>query len=400
MARKPIMNKPETTKIDNVPTDDFSKDMMSEINKSLGEREVWNFESTEDTTIKRYIPTGCKQLDYLISNKKNGGYPEGKIIEIFGPPSIGKSLLGYQAIKSAQKMGGIGVLIDTEQATLPEYLEELGIDTRNRFVFSPQKCIEKIFGLIELIIKSATNKKTDAPIVLVWDSIAASASKAELECDYEKLTIGASARALSAGMKKIVDVVGKHNITLLLLNQTRTKIGVIYGDPEESTGGAAIKYYASVRIKLSGGSSIYQDENKKELGVIGNNVIATTIKNKVASPRRKCNFDLIFGQGSYENDQLFDSMRQKGVATSGDKQITLEGTGAWKTIRITDLKTNQVLSEDKFRKDDFISDILENPKYVELLSILMDEALIKTRNDDVNQEEEKEEEGETENGQS
>jgi recombination protein RecA len=356
--------------------DAFSKDLIKEINKSFGSNEMMDFSDNKFEEAKRYIPSGCTALDYLMSNRRDGGYPEGRIIEIYGPPSIGKSLLGYQAIRSAQRMGGIGILIDTEYATFAPYLEELGVNTKKQFGFSSQKQVEKIFSLIDqTIVKAATNENFKGPIVIVWDSVAASASKKELEGDYEQITIGELARALSKGLKRIVDVVGKHNITLILLNQTRTKIGVMYGDPEDSCGGNALKFFASIRVKLSGGRGIFEDEAKKDVR-IGNGVIATTVKNKMAPPGRRCEFDLIFGQGSYENDQLFDAMREAGTVIVGDRKVLLEGTGAWKTITLSDVKTGEILKEEKFYKADFTDKILNNPEYREFNFALMDKAFI------------------------
>ena len=377
----------EETKIEEVEENtDFSKDLIKNINSSLGEREVYNFSSPdEDANIKGWISTGSKQLDYIISNKRNGGIPQSRITEIFGPPSIGKSMLSYQLIKSVQKMGGIGILIDTEYAVLPSYLEDIGINTKHNFVFSQQKCIEKIFNLIDMVITHTANKNKDIPILIALDSVAASASKAELEADLEKSIIGESARAYSRGLKKIVEVIGKYNVSLVLLNQTRTKIGVMYGDPEESCSGNAIKYYSSVRVKLSGGSAIYENEAKKD-NIIGNKVIATTIKNKVSPPKRKCEFDILFGQGLEENEYIFDAMRQKGVARLDNKKIILEGGGSWKYFKVIDESTGELLVDETFYKVDFTNKILNKPEYKQYVDALMDETFIKTNNKDKEEE--------------
>lgn len=376
MAKKKNEEK-EIVQVDDA--DSFSKDIIKEINKSYGSgAEVYDFSDEKFEEVSRWISTGCKSLDYLISNRRDGGYPEGKVIEIYGPSAIGKSLLGYQAIKSAQEMGGIGVLIDTEYATYPPYLEELGVNTKDRFIFSSQKCVEKIFDLIDKIIVSAANKARGRPVVIVWDSIAASASKKELEGDYEQVTIGELARALGKGMKRIIEPVAASKVTLLLLNQTRTKIGVMYGDPEDSCGGQAMKYYPSLRIKLSGGRGIFEDE-KKEVR-IGNGVIATIVKSRVSPPNRKCEFELIFGQGTRENDQLFDAMREVGTVTVDNEKAVLEGVGAWKTFTLSSAKTGEVFKEIKFYKYEFTDKVLSIPEFNKHCLALMDAALIRINN--------------------
>ncbi len=357
-------------------TDDaesFSKELIKDICKTYGTKEVYDFSDEKFEDVSRWIPSGCTSLDYLIANKRGGGYPEGKVIEIFGPSGIGKSLLGYQAIRSAQQMGGI----DTEYATYPPYLEELGVNTRDNFVFSPQKCTEKVLDLIDKIITRTVTLAKGRPVVIVWDSVAASVPKKVLEGEYEQTTIGMLARALSQGLPRIIQPVAEARVTLILLNQTRTKIGVMYGDPEDSCGGAAMKYYPSLRVKLSGGRGIFEDEAKKE-NRIGNGVIATIVKSRVAKPNRKCEFDLIFGLGSYENDQLFDEMRQKGTVHFEDKKIVLEGTGAWKTWTVSNKTTGEILHEEKFYKHEFTTRILKNPEYKNYIDALLDAAFIKT----------------------
>ena len=211
---------------------DFSAELIKQINKEAGSKIAFNL-GTDDapTNVKRWISTGSKQLDYIISNRHGGGIAEGRIIEIQGPTSLGKSHIAYEICKSTQQMGGIAVYIDTENATSVENLENIGIDIRRRFVFIQETCIEEIFKIIESTIEKARNLKADVPVTVIWDSVAASAPKAEIEGDYDQNTIGLAARVLSKGFRKITHVIGDKNVCLVLLNQQRVKIGVMYGDP-------------------------------------------------------------------------------------------------------------------------------------------------------------------------
>lgn len=216
----------------NIPDDDFSADLIKQVNKEAGMRKAFNLGTDEaPTTVKRWISTGSRQLDYIISNRRNGGLPEGRIIEIQGPTSIGKSHLTYEVAKATQRMGGIVVYIDTENATSVENLESVGVDVRKRFVFIQETCIEEIFKVIESTIEKARNLKADVPVTVIWDSVAASAPKAEIDGEYDQNTIGLAARVLSKGFRKITHVIGDKNVCLLLVNQQRQKIGVLYGDP-------------------------------------------------------------------------------------------------------------------------------------------------------------------------
>jgi len=210
----------------------FTDDLIKSLNKEFSQRVAYNLSVDEAPTIvKRWVSTGCVQLDYIIANKKGGGLPEGRIIEIFGPPSNGKSHIALQVCKSTQKMGGIVVYIDTENATSIENLASMGIDVSKRFVYVESSCTEEVFSIIESTVIKAKQLKKDVPITVVWDSIAATSPKAEIEGDYDQQTIGLQARVLSKGFRKITGVIGDNNVTLLCLNQTRLKIGVMHGDP-------------------------------------------------------------------------------------------------------------------------------------------------------------------------
>jgi recombination protein RecA len=224
--------KPPTTQTKN-ESKDFSDALISGLNKEFGGMVAYNLGSSGSdapTIIKQWIPTGSKQLDIIIKNAMGGGLPGGRVIEVQGPPSIGKSHLAFECCKSVQKMGGIVVYIDTENATSLDNLRSIGINPSKQFVFIQENCIEKIFSICESVIKRSREIDASIPVFIVWDSVAQSSPKAELEGDYEQQTIGLAARVLSKGMRKIVDLIGDKLITLLLVNQQRQKIGVMYGD--------------------------------------------------------------------------------------------------------------------------------------------------------------------------
>ena len=355
---------------------DFTVDLIKSLNKEHGSKIAYNLSIDQSpTNIKRWIPTGSIQLDYLVANRSNGGIPEGRIIEIFGPPSIGKSHIAIQLARSVQEMGGIAVYIDTENATSIENLRHLGVDVSKRFVFVETACTEEVFKIAENTIKKTKAISRDVPVLIVWDSVAASTPKDELLGDYDKNSIGLQARAISKGMRKITQVIGAENVTFVCLNQTRTKIGVLYGDPTTTPGGMAIPFHASVRIKLGAGSKL----KNKAGDIIGINVSAKTIKNKVSPPFRTCNFEIHFGVGIKEHEQLFDTLRRAGSFIKGDIETTIGGTGSWKTLTVVNTKTGEEIIGKKFYKAEF-DQILANDEYRSYLDDFIENVMVKEFN--------------------
>jgi recombination protein RecA len=361
----------------NKDSDDFTSDLIKQLNKEHGSKVAYNLEDDESPThIKRWISTGCKQLDYIISNRPNGGLPEGRIVEIFGPPSIGKSHIAIQIARTTQSMGGIVVYIDTENATSVENLGNLGVDISKRFVYVDTHMTEEVLSIAESTILKARAMEKDVPITIIWDSVAASSPKAELDGTYEQNSIGLQARAISKGMRKITGVIGQTNALFVILNQIRTKIGVMYGDPTTTPGGKAIPFHSSVRIKLGAGQHI-QNKDKE---VIGINVSAKTIKNKVAPPFRTANFEIHFGKGVYEHEQVFDLLRKHGSETVDGKEIEVSGSGAWKNLTVTDVSTGEIIVEKKFYKADFGS-VWKDPQHESYIESLLERCLVKTLQD-------------------
>ena len=356
--------------------DDMMKDLISSINKEFGTRIAFNLsEMDAPTVVKRWIDTGSVQLNYAIRNALGGGYPEGRIIEISGPPSCGKSHLAYHAAAVTQAMGGLVVYIDTENATPVQKLADMGIDVRRRFVYCDSHMTEEVFSIIESTITKAKQVlEKNIPILVVWDSVAATSPKTELDGEYEDNTIGLQARVISKGMRKITGVIGQNNVTLLCLNQIREKIGVMYGDPTTTPGGKAIPFHASVRISLGSGNPV----KDKAGNVIGIHTTVTIKKNKVAAPFRKCEFDIIFGKGIVEDEYLFDEVRShckenKGVIRDNLK-INISGEGAWKELVVNDEKTGEVIVEKKFYKAEF-GNVMRDDKYRKYVMMAIDSAL-------------------------
>ena len=352
---------------------DFTADLIKALNKESGMRVAYNLSVDESPThVNRWISTGSKLLDYICSNRPNGGLPEGRIVEIFGPPSIGKSHIATQIARTTQSMGGIVVYIDTENATSVENLGMLGVDVSKRFVYVDTHCTEEVLSIAESTIMKAKAMDKNIPVTIVWDSVAASSPKAELLGDYDKESIGLQARAISKGMRKITGVIANQNVLFVILNQIRTKIGVMYGDPDTTPGGKAIPFHASPRIKLGAGQQIKDGED-----VIGIHVSAKTIKNKVAPPFRKINFEIHFGVGIKEHEQVFDLLRKHGPEIIDGKEISLSGTGAWKTLAVTNIDTGEVIVEKKFHKPKF-EEIMLNKEYCVYIDKLLERALVKT----------------------
>lgn len=361
--------------------EDFTKELISQLNKEAGEKVAYNLDSQDSpVNVKRWIPFGVKQLDYIISNRSPGGAPEGRIIEIQGPPSIGKTHLAYELVKQAQRMGGIGVYFDSEFATSLEDLIERGLHP-TRTVLITEQCMETVFERTESTILKTRTMKKDVPVVIVWDSIAAMVPKAELEATYEQNTIGLAARTISKGLRKMAGVIANKNVLLVVINQQRTKIGVMYGDPTTTPGGAAMNYYASCRIKLSAGQPIKKTVEGKEI-VIGINVTAKTIKNKVARPFREVDFEIHFGKGLVEYEQVFDYLREwcdrhkDSPFVHNGKRISISGTAAWKNFTVSDNSTGEIERDIKFYKSDFGSKVLYNPEVADYIGALMDGAYI------------------------
>jgi len=373
MAREKKLIQPETSH----DLNDFSEDLIKSLNQEVRMRIAYNLRPDESPThVKRWLSTGSKLVDYAIANKKNGGVPEGRIVEISGMPATGKSHIAFAISRTVQQLGGLVVYIDTENATPVEKLDRMGIDVNRRFVYCDTHCTEEVFKILEsTIINAKKVVAKDVPILVVWDSVAATSPKAELDGEYDQDTIGLQARVISKGLRKATGVIGQNNVTFLVLNQLRSKVGgMIFGDPFVTPGGMAIPFHASVRVRLTSGSPIKDNETGAVFGI---SVNATIIKNKVAPPHRKVNFDILFGEGINENDSLLEEIKQatkKSPLQIDDRVYSITDAGAWKQFNIIDAKTGEAIETKKFQKSGF-GDLLLDDTYGPTLEKIIDQIL-------------------------
>jgi len=277
---------------------------VAQIEKSYGKGAIMSMEGMGSLAIEG-IPTGSLGLDIALGGK---GVPRGRIVEVFGPESSGKTTLCLHIIAQAQKLGGVAAFVDAEHALDPSWAKRLGVSLQNLLVSQPDTG-EQALEIVELLVRS------NAVDVIVIDSVAALIPKAEIEGEMGDAPMGMQARLMSQAMRKLTGAVSKSKTLVLFINQIREKIGVMFGNPETTTGGRALKFYSSVRIDIRRINTIKEGEL-----AIGNHVRAKVVKNKIAPPFKEAEFDILFDSGiSYEGDLL----------DLGVNETVIDKSGAW-----------------------------------------------------------------------
>ena len=305
---------------------------MAKIEKDFGKGSIMKLGDEQIENIE-VIPTGSIALDNALGV---GGYPKGRIIEIYGPESSGKTTLAIHAIAEAQKAGGIAAFIDAEHAFDRFYAAKLGVDVDNLWISQPDNGEQALQIPDQLISSSAID-------ILVIDSVAALTPKKEIEGDMGDNVVGLQARLMSQALRKLTSTISKTNTTCIFINQLRDKIGIMFGNPETTTGGNALKFYASVRLDIRKASAIKDGEN-----VLGNLVRVKVVKNKVAPPFRKAEFEITFGEGISKIGEIIDLGVEHNIIQKSGSWFSYDGSklGQGRDAAKALLKDNPELAEE------------------------------------------------------
>ncbi len=319
---------------------------MDKIEKSYGKGSIMKLGDNNVQEVE-VIPTGSIALNAALGV---GGYPRGRVIEIYGPESSGKTTLAIHAIAQAQKAGGIAAIIDAEHAFDRFYAAKLGVDIDNLWISQPDNGEQALEIADQLIRSSAVD-------IVVIDSVAALTPKAEIEGDMGDNKVGLQARLMSQALRKLTGTISKTNTTCIFINQLREKIGVMFGNPETTTGGNALKFYASVRLDIRRASQLKDGEE-----IIGNQTRVKVVKNKVAPPFRKAEFDIMFGEGISRSGEIIDLGADMGI---------IKKSGAWYSYNDTKLGQGRDAAKQC---------VSDNPELAEELEGLIFEKLQEKKN--------------------
>lgn len=313
------------------------------IEKQYGKGAIMKLGDTNVNTDLEVIPTGCLSLDLALGV---GGVPRGRIIEIFGPESSGKTTIALHIIAETQKAGGVAAFIDAEHALDAQYAHALGVDTNELYLSQPDTG-EQALDICESLVRSS------AVDVIVIDSVAALTPKAEIEGDMGDTHVGLLARLMSQALRKLTAITNRSKTCVIFINQLREKVGVMFGNPETTPGGKALKYFATIRLDIRKADSL-----KNDGGIIGNRAKCKVVKNKVAPPFRVAEFDIIFGEGVSQEGCLIDLGVEYGILTK---------SGSWFNYNEEKIaqgreKLRELLKENKELKAEIESKIREAHK--------------------------------------
>ena len=341
--------------------DELANVLADSLNKQFKDMKVAYFLDGSDTTptdIKEFISTGSTMLDLAIANKPNGGIAVGRITEINGLESSGKSLIGAHILAETQKKGGVAVYIDTENSVSEEFLKVLGIDT-TQLLYLQLQTVEQIFQAIEEIVLKVREAEKDRLGTILVDSLAAASTQVEIDADFEKDGWATSkAIIISKALRKITQLIGRQRIALVFTNQLRTKLGVMFGDPWTTSGGKALPFHASTRIRLKNKGRI--TDSKKN--VLGMTILAQVIKNRLGPPLRHAEFPLYFESGIDDIGSWLEVMK---------KHKLVKSAGAWYTY------TDVAGEEYKFQSKDFLKVLKENSLKDEVYDRICDKVILK-----------------------
>ncbi len=306
---------------------------ISQIEKQYGKGSIMKLGDSSAQMNVETIPTGSLSLDIALGL---GGLPKGRIIEIYGPESSGKTTVALHAVAEVQRRGGIAGFIDAEHALDPAYAKNIGVDIDNLYISQPD-CGEQALEITETMVRSG------AVDIVIVDSVAALVPKAEIDGDMGDSHVGLQARLMSQALRKLTAVISKSNCIVIFINQLREKVGVMFGNPETTTGGRALKFYASVRM------DVRRIESLKQGGeVIGNRTRVKIVKNKVAPPFREAEFDIMFGQGISREGDILDLAADTGVINKSGAWYAYNGEkiGQGRENAKTYLKENPMVAEE------------------------------------------------------